>query len=125
MSTVRAIRIDTERTVSVVDLGADVLAGLYREIGCHTVDVVQLAREDDIELDMWVDDDGAFRSTINVLASVVADDLTPRDLQPYFYGTAVFAASNSDGATVSLADAKIAAILAVARNFGATVPTVG
>lgn len=81
------------------------LRGLYRLIGCQTVDVVTL----DGDIDMWVDDEAALTgSLINPLATWVA--LRLRAPQQLYLGTAVFAGFDGAGATTSLTDSHRALI---------------
>lgn len=78
----------------------NVLADLYRMIGCRTVDVVAL----DDDLDMWLDNEGAYTAAPNPAATAIAQTFG-FIWQPYF-GTAVFTGgADKDGNTLPLTEA--------------------
>jgi hypothetical protein len=92
------IRATPDGTVEgvVVDVSESRLAGMRAQIGCDLVDVVAL----DDGIDMWVDDEGLYRSVPNPVATVMAPMLgyvTQR-----FHGTVLFLAVDDEGDTRSL-----------------------
>ncbi|RYF59690.1 MAG: DUF3846 domain-containing protein [Comamonadaceae bacterium] len=97
-----AVRIDLDGRAEVIDLAAATSTGaaLRSAIGCRWFDVVRLGPD----LDMWVDDEGATLADaqVNVTATTIAR-AHGAIWQP-FYGVAVFAAHDGDGATVGLSE---------------------
>lgn len=100
---VTGLRITVDGSVQKVEILTNaILAGLYAAIGCTAVDVVRLTDQ----LDMWVDDEGLYNSSINPLATKLAhhfqSDIPARYRQPYF-GTAVFLGIDQNtGETLSM-----------------------
>ena len=92
------IRATPEGTVEgvVVDVSESRLAGMRAQIGCDLVDVVAL----DDGIDMWIDDEGLYRSVPNPVATVMAPMLGYATQR--FHGTALFLAVDGEGATRSL-----------------------
>lgn len=79
---------------------SDTLAEMYRVIGCHSVDVVELADG----IDMWLDDEGLYNSPINPIATAVARSFGHTH-QPYF-GVALVT-GNKGGETTGLSNAQV------------------
>jgi hypothetical protein len=78
----------------------DVLADLYRMIGCRTVDVVAL----DDDLDMWLDDEGAYTAAPNAAATAIAQTFG-FVWQPYFGTVVITGGADKDGNTLPLTEA--------------------
>lgn len=82
---------------------ADMLASLYRLIGCNSVDLVRL----DDDLDMWVDDEGSFGTPYPNWAITAVAAAYGRVHQRYF-GTAVFTGGvDEEGNSLSLSPAQL------------------
>jgi hypothetical protein len=98
---IAALRLDVEGQVSdvTVNTGADGLhlKSLYRLINCRLVDVVRLTTQ----LDMWVDDEGAYTQPINLAAIVVARGFG-FTWQPYWGTVVLTGGAGSDGETLPL-----------------------
>lgn len=100
-----AARVDLDETLTEVHLEpAEILHSLYREIGCHTVDVVRLTDN----LDMWLDDFGLYEGGINRAATRIARRFGYVH-QPYF-GAVVFAGTDGRGNVTALTPEGIAAL---------------
>lgn len=96
--------------ISLDDHEDHTLIALYRAIDCDIVDVVRL--QDGI--DLWVDDEGAYRSIPNVRLSLTAAGLgTPGAL---LFGTGIFLGASPDGQTISLTPEQEARILQAAET---------
>lgn len=90
----------------------DTLRWLYEQIGCHTVDVVQLTEA----LDMWLDDEGMLTADpqINWQATAVAGGFG--QLAQALYGNAVLLGGCDDeGNTLPLPEDKVNEIM---KRFG-------
>jgi hypothetical protein len=89
--------------VTVVEVNPDeTLRSMYLHLDCRSVDVVRLAEG----LDMWIDDEGLYNSTVNILATGVAREYGLTH-QPYF-GKALLLSNTSKGETIGLSDETIA-----------------
>lgn len=113
VETIRGVLVTVDRQVGTVELPAeDVLRGMYRAIGCRTVERVPLASVP--TLDMWVDEDGLCTATprLNQVATFIAHafqihpthgdpDLDRFALQPYA-GNALFLSANDEGDCVDV-----------------------
>lgn len=107
----------TERQLRSTD-GA-LLDDMYATIGADTVDVVQLCPTPDgaNRIDAWVDDDGAFNSQPNWVASALAAVLT-RDSSRILIGTVLLLASDPrTGASISVPEGSRAAITEAAGHL--------
>lgn len=108
-----AVKVNTDETVEHVELGPDILAGMYRHIGCDTVDCVALADG----VDMWVDDEGAFRTpdAINRAATELAAMFRGRATQPY-WGPVLITGSNPHGETLEMTMPELVTRMALAMS---------
>ncbi|MFE9007526.1 DUF3846 domain-containing protein [Streptomyces sp. NPDC007875] len=81
------------------------LTVMYSLLRCHFVDVVRLTDQ----MDMWLDDGGAYTQPVNKLATVLAMRFG-RTSQPY-YGPVMLAGRDAKGDTVPLSRDKLTALL--------------
>lgn len=93
----------------VVNVTESSLAGMQEQIGCNLVDVVRL----DDGVDMWIDDEGLYRSGPNPVATVMAPMLGYATQR--YHGTALFLAIDEEGATRSLSPEQHRRVLAAAQ----------
>lgn len=113
------LRLDaTAGTVTAAELGENTLRGLYREIGCTTVDVVRVAPG----IDGWIDDEGLYKEPLveNALFNEIAAYFG-HDFQQY-YGNVVLATVDEEGDTVPLSDSNVALIRTILADAGCLVP---
>lgn len=105
------IRVTVDGTAEgvVVDVSESRLAGMRAQIGCDLVDVVRL----DDGVDMWIDDEGLYRSGPNPVATVMAPMLGYAIQR--FHGAALFLAVDEEGATRSLSPEQHRRVLAAAQ----------
>lgn len=82
---------------------ADMLASLYRLIGCDAVDLVRL----DDDLDMWIDDEGAIGNPFPNWA-ITAVAAAHGHVHQRYFGTAVFTGgADEEGNSLSLSPAQL------------------
>lgn len=121
MSTITGLLIDTTgqlRTVQVQNRGGSHLASMYEHIGCRTVDVATAPTQYG-PVDVWVDDEGAYTCTENVLISMLLRGFTGK---PYrLFGKALVLSNDGEG-TIGLTADQIEYLTAL-HAFTVTLPT--
>ena len=112
MNTITGLLIDTTgqlRTVQVQNRGGSHLASMYEHIGCRTVDVATAPTQYG-PVDVWVDDEGAYTSTENVLVSMLLRGFTGQGYR--LFGNALLL-SNAGEDTIGLTADQIEYLTAI------------
>ncbi len=119
MSTINGLRISLDGTLEDLQLEREsgtLVGPLSKAIGCDWFDLVRL--EDGI--DLFVDDEGMYRSSPNPVMSMIARRLG--NTQPILFGAGIFLNNNPDtGDTLSLTTDQHARIT---NAFGIVTPLV-
>lgn len=111
-----ALRIDADGQAAFVELdGNNLLRDMYRQIGCRTVDVVEL----EPGLDMWLDEESLLKDdpALNQSATRMVLDFHGSLTQPYF-GVALIMGSNRMGDSTDFPSRHRERILASCPNSG-------
>lgn len=118
-ATTFAISVDTEGVLRNLDLSHESLPATRAAIGCAIAVPVQLDGNSERTRTMWVDEDAiAVGALPNPVASTIAYQIENNIGQLWYYGTAVFAASDAEGNIVGLTAAEARDIYRHAAQTG-------
>lgn len=102
----RALLVRVDGATEEVDLPGDKrnLDVMYEAMKCSRVDVVRIveAAPGRPGLDMWIDDDGLFTKSPNIVASAIVAMITGRASEYYFGDVLFTGGADSEGDTLSL-----------------------
>lgn len=118
-----ALVVDTSGEASPVDLPTGPTLTFLQTMVGGTVDVIRFGAipGTDLELDLWVNDEGAINgSGINPVLSALASFL--HDMPFPVYGSGVFAASDGNGDTVPLPFPVVETLVRTIRGITVPVP---